>query len=294
MAETKDYNPKTANIVCQYQVVNDNDRLFIPMLYDTTLDTGPTTMVEQLAQCKRLSPHGTSKDVQPDGPLEFYQSGSINGKLEFGKTLTAQPGKAKGGEPEYVYTYQWQKGPSGTGPWSAISGANTTTYVIKTADVDAYFMFETTVTDSLSTKATTVTAQSWGPVADVYASVFGPETPVNLYTGHTTAYSWSGSATYNLGFTCVYKDSGGVYRTMVEDTDYAAIINADRTDGTDLVTCKWKRSDHENMYVTVEADFTQSPGVAPLELEGCATDTYAERNTSTCASPLVINFIGFS
>ena len=292
MAETKSYNPKTANIVCQYQVANDNDRLFIPMLENTVLNTGPATMEEQLAQCKRLSPHGTSKDVQPDGPLEFYQSGSINGVLLIGKTLTAQPGKAKGGEPPYTYTYQWKIGTSGTGPWSDYTGATSTTYVIKEEDVGKYFMFETTVTDSLDTKVSVVTPQSWGPVASVYATVVGPESPVDLYTGHTAGYQWYGTATYDLGWNISYKDGSGIWRTMVKDTDYSTIVNDAIGGGLDLDVLSWKNTSANYVVLTVQADFTQQANVPALEIRGCATDTKGSLNTSDCAD-LTINFIGF-
>ena len=67
-------------------------------------------------------------------------------------SFTGNPGQVVtytwNGVPQIGYTYQWQQSVSATGPWTAIPGANSTTYTTNIINVTTYFRLLITCTNS--------------------------------------------------------------------------------------------------------------------------------------------------
>ena len=280
----KTYNPKTASVTDIYHVDDDgHDRWFIPMLEDTETDTGPATMAQQLAQCQKLSPHGTGKDEQPDLPLVITQVGSVTGNLMMGGKMVGDVAKAKDGAKPYVVQVQKQTSTDAT-TWINNGGLVSPdenwqiTWNNSQNDGGKYWRIVTTITDA-EAAVLTDKSDSYGPVQVVNAGMVGPDpSEMDLNSGSTIRVKWNGYGAYNKSYTMAIADELSSFQEFNQKTNFADSINS-LYPNAGLMLLEWEQIDADWIQLAVSRAPTAS-GTQTFRFRGTCTDTYQSTSDS--------------
>ena len=102
----------------------------------------------------------TATATVPSGAPASTAAPSVTGTLREGQALTVSTGSWNPSATSYAY--QWQRSTTTGGPWTAITGATSSTYVPGSADVNAYLRVLVTATNA-NGQASATSAQA-GPI----------------------------------------------------------------------------------------------------------------------------------
>lgn len=278
----KTYNPKTASVTDIYHVDDDgHDRWFIPMLEDTETDTGPATMDQQLAQCKKLSPHGVGKDETPDLPLELTQVGSVTGNLMMGGAMVGNVAKAKNGAKPYTVTVQKQVSLD-KNTWTDRGSTETpdenwqVTWTNGQNDGGMYWRIVTVITDVDMVFITNI-SDAYGPVQVLDPWIYGPDpSTVSLPAGGVTRQKWNGSGAYNFSFSMEIAEESTAFTGLNVNTDYADLINSSYPDAQ-FFELKWEVTSPGWIQLSASRLATASVDMT-FKFKGIVTDTYQSKS----------------
>lgn len=98
---------------------------------------------------------------------------AVSGAAQQGQTVTVTNG-VWGGTTPITYSYQWQRSTTGTGGWSNITGATSSSYVLQSADVSDYVQCVVTATSTGPDSPASQASNVIGPVA----ALVSPPSPV--------------------------------------------------------------------------------------------------------------------
>ena len=274
MAETKDYNPKTASVTDVYMVDDDgHDRWFIPSL------APEASMAKQLAQCQALSPHGEGRDEDPDDPLVLTKGGYVTGNLMMGQTCVGHTATVSGGAKPYVYKMQRQFALTSdqAASWTDI-GANITTETGQITwdntqnDGGRYWRIMSVITDDDGAFITNL-GDTLGPVQAVNAQMYGPDPSTeSLASGSVTRPKWNGFGEYNLSFSMEIADEASSFTALPVNIDHAETING-MYPNAGLANLKWEVTSPGWIQLIVSRSPIAS-GTQTFRFRGIVTDTY--------------------
>ena len=287
----KTYNPKNSSVTDVYHVDDDgHDRWFIPMLApDAPMD-------EQLAQCKKLSPHGEGKDEIPDLPLATVNNGTITGSLLLGQSVVGNAATFKDGAKPYTITAQFFQATTADGTYSAVGSAtapNGDGQIIRTnatSNSGKYYKLKTIVTDAEDATLTVWNDTPFGAITSPDAAFIDtPPTPADQSVGSRETYVWLGQGNYNVTMQAAYMNAAGAWVEMNDKEEYAGTLNTEFPNlGLSSLIANMNGS---NLSIVVASAGAGISVGESLQLKGQCTDTYSSLD-DTVNQGMVINFSG--